>query len=202
MTIRRACRHFLAVAACFAATSAVAQEKIPTPAFLDMVQEKMTKQCEVARAETLTASSDHDKGAAFAGVALGCDCMPREIKELGARQDLPAELTQDEALALIKPHFEHCTAQALREFLVSDCPTSGVREPGVKDLKAYCTCLGAGIAKLSDAEISNDAIASHEDFEARVAAERDGKPKPPAHKGSMEKLAEDCRAEQGAPPHP
>jgi hypothetical protein len=69
-------------------------------------------------------------------------------------------------------------------------------------MKAFCGCLSTGVARLSDAEIASDALASHDDFEARVAAERDGKPAPPRRKSSLDKLGEDCRAEQGAPPHP
>jgi len=200
--IKGRARHFLALATCFAATSGFAQQKIPTPAFLHMVDGQLTKQCEAARSETQTASNDHDKGAARAGVLLGCDCMPRELKELAARKDLPAEVTQDEALELVKPHYEHCAAQALREVLVSDCPTSDMREPGVGDMKAFCTCLSAGVARMSDAEIASDALASHDDYEARVAAAREGKPKPPARNGPLDKLGAECRAQQGAPPHP
>ena len=128
--------------------------------------------------------------------------MPRELKELGARKDLPVEVTQDEALALLKPHFERCAAQSLRQVLVSDCPTSGMKEPGVTDVKAFCACLSAGVARLSDAEIAAGAVAAHDDFEERAAATGNDKPKPAKRSSSMETLGNTCRAEQGAPPNP
>ena len=191
----------LALMACVACPAAFGQ-KIPSSAFLEIVENQMVKQCEDSRAQAPTAATAHDRGAARAGVLMQCECMPGELKELRHRKDLPVEITQSEAMALLKPHIERCTGRALRQILAEDCALPENIEDGIKDQKAYCACLSAGVEKLSDAEIGDDALAASEEYQKNFEAQRDGEAKPEKRGGVMDAINNQCRAEQGLPPKP
>lgn len=194
--------RLLALLGCLAATAASGADKLPTSLFIGMVKGQMEQQCEQSRAQSLTATTDRERGAARAGVLLQCECMPAELKSLEERKDLPGEVTEQEALGLMKPHLGRCASKALRQMLSHDCLLPENQEPGIKDQKAYCGCLSAKVDKLSDEEIANEAMGAHDDHEERVEARRDGEPAPPKRQSFMDTINNDCRAEQGAPPNP
>jgi hypothetical protein len=105
-------------------------------------------------------------------------------------------------MALIQTPIERCTGRALRQMLVEDCPLPENKEEGVKDQKVYCGCLVAKVEKLSDAEIGSQALAANENYQKRVAAAGGGEAQPAKSESIMDKINNECRAEQGLPPKP
>jgi hypothetical protein len=190
-------RLVLVVVAMIAGSAAWSDEKAPLRQFIGNVQRQFAQRCDESRELEKSALDENSRMKGRMGVSLQCECMPPEIEKLAQRSDLPRDVTQDEALALLRPALEHCGAQTLRSMLVSSCP-SGKAEPGIKDRKAYCNCLSGAVAKFSDQQVAAEALEAHADFEARVAAKRDGKPEPPKRKGVMDAAEKSCRGAQGA----
>ena len=187
--------------ACIAGNAAWGQQNIQTEQFFSMVKERSSQQCEAFRLQLKENPDDSSKMSVRMGIAVQCDCFPAELDRVEAKADTPRELTRESAMALVKPVMETCVARAMRTFLVADCPDAKP-DPGIKDQKAYCDCLGAGVAKLPDQEVAREASEAHADFETRVAARRDHLPDPPKRRGLMDAIGDSCRAAQGAVPKP
>jgi hypothetical protein len=190
--------------ACLLSSAVIAQQdstdKLPLDLFLGMVDAQGKQQCEQDRVKANAASGEREKLKAGLAVKLQCECLPAQLATLTGNPDLPKEVTQEEAMALITPLLERCAGLGMREFLVSSCPIVEMPDHGIKDQKAYCACFARHLEKLSDAEFTVEAVAAHTDSEARVEARKDGKPKPPKRAGPLQQFDDMCRAEQGASP--
>ncbi len=192
-------------AACLVSSAVISQEgaakKLPLDVFLGLVASQGKQQCEQYREKAKAATNERERVTGEFTVNLQCECMPAQLATLSGKPDLPKEVTQEEALALVKPLVERCAGLGMRQFLVSSCPIVETPDPGIKDQKAYCACVARHVEKLSDAEVATASMAAHTDYEARVQARKEGKPEPPKPKGALPGFENMCRAEQGAPPN-
>jgi len=187
------------------AAAALAQEGAPVKAstreILGRVESQSAQKCADMREQSELDAGKRQRFDSSAGIEMHCECLPAEIAALKAKPDLPRAATKEEALALVQASIEHCTAQSVRKFLISDCPAMPV-EGGIKDQAAYCACLARHLGALSDTKIATDAHEAHKDSEARAQALKEGKPTPPNHVGVLKEADNACRAEQGVPPKP
>ena len=116
----------LLFSACLLSSAVIAQQdstdKLPLDLFLGMVDAQGKQQCEQDRVKANAASGEREKLKAGLAVKLQCECLPAQLATLTGNPDLPKEVTQEEAMALITPLLERCAGLGMREFLVSSCP--------------------------------------------------------------------------------
>ena len=123
-----------------------------------------------------------------------CPCMARKIIEVNDQQLASRILNEDKDLesTFYQPAFQQCSVSVLRKIALPSCKEDigpGTLKPAA--IQAACKCYADAVAKLDDATIRDDAVATYRNYEERAKD-----PSVKAYTSKLETLKSDCIAKQ------
>ncbi len=133
---------------------------------------------------------------------LNCECMPQRLATIAASDAAKAKGTQADAEALMRPALAACGAVMTRKYFKTICEQAAGQKPDptIPDAAAFCGCMAAAYGEFSDEQVVGDSIAMYRNYEAKVQALKEGKPKPPNYVSLLAPIEKSCRAKQPKAP--
>lgn len=123
-----------------------------------------------------------------------CPCVARKIIEVNDQQLASRILNEDKELetTFYQPAFVQCSVSVLRKVALPSCKEDvapGTLKPAA--IQAACQCYSDAVAKLDDAAIRDDAVATYRNY-----AERANDPNVKPYASKLEALKTACVAKQ------
>jgi hypothetical protein len=99
-----------------------------------------------------------------------CPCMARKIIEVTDQRLAERILAEDKDLGSLffEPAFQQCSISVLRKMALPSCKDDIPKGTPPAAAEAACQCYADAVAKLDDATIRDDAVATYRNYEDRV----------------------------------